>query len=94
MLMSEPSLAEQIGRAWAEERWNRVYPWRHELPFTRPGDELSASMDNEEAQRRASGRGLSASDVYKIVPAARRRWIELQTSSGCGGYGRFHGRVR
>lgn len=82
---------QQLGRDWAEDRWNRVYPWRHELPFirpNRPGDETPyARLDAEEAERRAKSRGIPAHDAYKILLAAQSRWIELQ---GRGG----HGRVR
>lgn len=92
--MSESSsvTAETVGRGWAEERWGRVYDWRHEHPFVRAGTD---ALDREEALRRAKSYGLPVQDAEKILAEACEHWTRLQASggfvptrnsSGCGRY--------
>ena len=81
MMNTARKTPEQVGRNWADDRWNNVYPWRHEKPFTRPEYD-----DEVEAERLAKCFGLPQTDCYQVLATARARWDELQRG---GDYGRY-----
>lgn len=92
--MSDPTLPrspETVGREWAEERWNRVYPWRYELPFTRTGDSTldHVKWDRRDAEHRARAYGLRPDTVDRILTAANIQWLEMQRRGGYGPYNRW-----
>lgn len=89
-----PRSPETVGREWAEDRWNRVYPWRHDLPFVRPSDSTAdyARLDREHAERLARTYGLRSDTVDRILMAANTQWLVMQRRGGYGPFDRWRGR--